>query len=302
MIVQIYEIQTPYEAERCILLGVDRLGSVLVSEEEWKQPEIRDVIRLSEGTHTQNSLIPLFRNRDTLYRAMDYYRPHFVHFCETLTEDPEHKTDLDPFIARQREFKEKFPEILIVRSIPVPEQGEAPLFPTLEIAKDLEPTTDAFLIDTWLARAPVEGHIGITGKLADQDRSKRLVRESSVPVLLAGGLSPDNVYDAVLAIVPAGADSCSHTNAVDGRGRPLRFRKEFGRVDAFVREVRRAEGLLREKKSDLERTIGRLKGELQDRQAALPAHSLRPHQILAVEELEEKIAAAEKEIKALMWL
>ena len=32
MIIQIYEIQTPSEAERCIELGVDHIGSVILSE------------------------------------------------------------------------------------------------------------------------------------------------------------------------------------------------------------------------------------------------------------------------------
>ena len=32
MITQIYEIQTPQEAEKCIELGVDQIGSVLLSQ------------------------------------------------------------------------------------------------------------------------------------------------------------------------------------------------------------------------------------------------------------------------------
>jgi phosphoribosylanthranilate isomerase len=301
MIVQIYEIQTPREAEKCILLGVDRLGSVLISEEEWKQPGLRDVIRLSEGTRTQNSILPLFQTKDTLYRAMDYYRPHFIHFCENLTDDSCRMLDTTPFINQQREFKEKFPEIRILRSLPVPEQGAKPEFPVLEIAAKLRTTSDAFLIDTWLGKPPVDGFIGITGKLADRELSRKLVYECSIPVLLAGGLSPDNVYDAILEVMPAGADSCSHTNLVSDRGRPLRFCKDFEKVDTFVREVRRAETFLQEKKSDLERKIRDLNSELKERQAALPAHSVRPHQFLAIEELEEKILSVEKELMALRW-
>ncbi|MCP4666974.1 MAG: hypothetical protein GY849_11475, partial [Deltaproteobacteria bacterium] len=75
MIVQIYEIQTPQEAEQCIELGVDHLGSVLLSQEAWRQPSLRDVMRLSEGTDADSSLIPLFQDRDTVYHALDYYRP-----------------------------------------------------------------------------------------------------------------------------------------------------------------------------------------------------------------------------------
>ena len=301
MIVQIYEIQTPHEAEKCILLGFDRLGSVLLSEEEWKKPALRDVVRLSEGTRTQNSLIALFRTRDTLYRAMDYYRPHFIHFCETLADESGRMIDLDPFIDLQVEFKEKFPEIAVLRSLPVPEKEKMPEFPVLQIAAALRAVSDAFLIDTWMGKAPVEGFIGITGKLADPDTAARVVRSSSLPVILAGGLSPDNVYDALLEVMPAGADSCTHTNATDPAGVPIRFRKDFAKVERFISEVRRAEAALRATKQAAEEKLGALRAELKEREAALPAHSVRPHQIQAIEDIEEKIAAAERELKALKW-
>lgn len=299
MILQIYEIQTPHEAERCILLGVDRLGSVLLSEEEWKQPEIREVIRLSERTQIRNSLIPLFQTRDTLYRAMDYYRPHFIHFCENLTDSTGHVLDLRPTIGLQREFKEKFLEIHIVRTLPVPEQEKSPDFPVLDIARSLEPVTDFFLIDTWLGKEPVKGFIGITGKPADPEAARNLVLASSIPVILAGGLSPDNVREAVLQVMPAGADSCTQTNTVDPKGQPVRFRKDFAKVGRFVREARDAEAELRQRRKEIEGKLQTLRLELQDREAALPAHSVRPHQLQAIEELEEKIESAEKQLKAL---
>ena len=50
MIIQIYEIQTPQEAEICIELGVDRIGSVMLSQDRWRVPSLKEVIGLSEGT------------------------------------------------------------------------------------------------------------------------------------------------------------------------------------------------------------------------------------------------------------
>ena len=299
MIVQIYEIQSPYEAERCILLGVDRLGSVLLSEEEWKQPAIREVVRLSEGAKIQNSLIPLFQTRDTLYRAMDYYRPHFIHFCESLTGSAGQVLDLTSLIGLQREFKEKFPEIQIVRTLPVPEQEGKTDFPVLDLARSFEPVTDAFLIDTWLGKEPVKGFIGITGKLADREAARKLVLATSIPVILAGGLSPDNVREAVIHVIPAGADSCTQTNKTGPEGGPLRFQKDFEKVDRFVREVRDGESELRQVRQKVEENVRSLKLRLDDREAALPAHSVRPHQIQIIEELEENLASAERELRAL---
>ena len=40
--------------------------------------------------------------------------------------------------------------------------------------------------------------------------------------------------------------------------------------------------------------IQQLKAKLPDREAALPAHSVRPHQVQEIEELEEKISSLEK--------
>jgi phosphoribosylanthranilate isomerase len=296
MLAQIYEIQTPEEAAKCIDLGVDRIGSVILCASEWKKPDIREAISLSEGTGTRNSLIPLFGDWDTLCRVMDYYRPHFVHFCDVLTDEHGHEVDLSPFILLQKKFKNAFPDIGIMRSIPVPAAGLAPDFPCLDLVRSMEKVSDFLLIDTWLGKEPVEGFVGITGKAADLERAKSVVLQSSVPVLLAGGLSPENVFDTVTDVLPAGVDSCTHTNQVDGSGKTIRFKKDFMKVEKFLKEIRRAETALPSKRDDLKRHLARVTEELQQRVAALPAHSVRPHQIMAIEDLEDEIALTEKKL------
>ena len=244
MIVQIYEIQTLEEAEKCIALGVDHIGSVILSGEAWQQPKIREVIRLSQGTSVMNSLIPLFRDIDIISRVVDYYQPHYVHFCDALSNSSPRKRDLAPFIQLQIEFKKRYPQIGIMRSIPVPEQGFSRDFTALEIASALEPVSDLFLIDTWTPAEPVKGFIGITGRTVDWEEARDLCRSTHIPVVLAGGLSPNNVCEAILKVMPVGADSCTQTNANDKNGNPVRFKKDFRKVEAFVKEVRRAEMLI----------------------------------------------------------
>lgn len=239
MIVQIYEIQDPWQAEQCIALGVDHIGSVLLSEYGWRQPSLKDVIFLSEGTEVKNILIPLFDDMDTLERSLDYYCPHYIHFCDSLTDHLGRPADLERIIRFQCNLKEKFPEIRIIRSIPIPRAGMAQDFPTLEIARTLEPASDLFLIDTWLEKEPVQSFIGITGRPADWDLSRELVRQSDIPVILAGGLSPENVFEALLKVCPYGADSCTHTSEVDRDGKVIRFQKDFRKVQEFVKEVRK---------------------------------------------------------------
>jgi hypothetical protein len=52
-------------------------------------------------------------------------------------------------------------------------------------------------------------------------------------------------------------------------------------------------------REDLLRKIEALKEELKDREKALPAHTIRPHQLLAIEELEEKIRRLEEKLRSL---
>ena len=54
------------------------------------------------------------------------------------------------------------------------------------------------------------------------------------------------------------------------------------------------------KRQELLEEIQDLKEKLRDREAALPAHSVRPHQIQEIEELEEKIAALEGKLAGII--
>jgi phosphoribosylanthranilate isomerase len=300
MIVQIYEIQDARQAERCIASGVDHIGSVLLSEDVWHQPSVREVILLSEGTEVKNSLIPLFGDMDTLERSIEFYCPHYLHLCDSLTDHRGRPLGLEGILEFQLNLKEKFPDIGIIRSIPVPMAGMTQGFPALEIARTLEAASDLFLIDTWLKNEPVEGFIGITGMTADWDLSRELVRQSAIPVILAGGLSPENVFEALLKVCPHGADSCTHTNQLDRDGRAVRFQKDFKKVREFVQQIRRAERAIRNGAEGLRGRLEALEAELREREASLPAHSVRPHQIMAIDSLEEEIAEIKKELGELL--
>jgi hypothetical protein len=52
-------------------------------------------------------------------------------------------------------------------------------------------------------------------------------------------------------------------------------------------------------REDLAKEIEALKEELMDREKALPAHTIRPHQLLAIEELEEKIRRLQEMLRTL---
>jgi hypothetical protein len=53
------------------------------------------------------------------------------------------------------------------------------------------------------------------------------------------------------------------------------------------------------REEELEREIEAIEAQLRDREAALPAHSVRPEQMLVIEELETAIEEKKKALDAL---
>jgi len=248
MIIQIYEIQTPHEAQALIEAGVDHIGSVLTSEGSLKRPLLKETIDVVRNSASKSSLIPLFSDIDSITQALDFYKPDIVHFCEDLNVYKNNRSDLDYLIDLQKNIKERFPEILMMRSIPIPQPGIAEFFSSIELVKIFEHVSDFFLTDTVIMNnsgpipdnQPVNGFVGITGLTCNWDIARKLVDSTDIPVILAGGLSPDNVFDGIRIVKPAGVDSCTQTNACNMQGNAVRFKKDMVKVKRFVEESKRA--------------------------------------------------------------
>lgn len=82
----------------------------------------------------------------------------------------------------------------------------------------------AFLLD-----ASVKGVYGGTGVTADWNSAAELAK--NYPLLLAGGLTPENVAEAVSRVKPWGVDVASGVESVMGK-------KDPSRMKAFVQAVR----------------------------------------------------------------
>ncbi|MBC9987143.1 phosphoribosylanthranilate isomerase [Haloferax sp. AS1] len=97
-------------------------------------------------------------------------------------------------------------------------------------ARDLAPVVDAILVDT-----PSDSGAGGTGETHDWDASRDLVAAVDAPVILAGGLTPDNVVEAVRTVEPYGVDVASGVEASGGV-------KDHDAVRAFVAAAKTARG------------------------------------------------------------
>lgn len=103
---------------------------------------------------------------------------------------------------------------------------------------DGEPAAEAALADPapcLLLDAHAPGVFGGTGRTVDWELAARVVTAAGRPVVLSGGLHPDNVGEAIRRVRPAAVDTASGVESAPGRKDPARMR-------ALVEAVRAAQG------------------------------------------------------------
>ncbi|HEY3780570.1 MAG TPA: phosphoribosylanthranilate isomerase [Fimbriimonadaceae bacterium] len=83
----------------------------------------------------------------------------------------------------------------------------------------------ALFLDTY-----VEGSYGGTGKAVDWDLAAEVVKISRKPVILAGGLTPDNVAEAIRKVRPYAVDVSSGVESSPGVKDPEKMRAFFKAV------------------------------------------------------------------------
>lgn len=221
MIVQIYTIQTPEEARAVAEAGVDHLGitpSQIGLPGEVDLATAQAIMAAIRGRATGVAL-SVATNLDEIVAMAEAVRPDILHLCGLAGA----VTPADVALLRAR-----LPGLPIMQAISV--AGPA----AIEDARAYQHVADYLILDT---QAPDIPGVGASGKTHDWSISRALVAESRVPVILAGGLAPENVATAIHTVRPWGVDSLTHTNQpLPGGG----FHKDLARVRAFVSAARAA--------------------------------------------------------------
>ena len=219
MLVQIYEVSTPGEARALAELGVDHVG-VLVGDGRFPRElpiEIaRDVIAAIAPPATPSVLL-LAADLPLIAAAVAALEPRIVH----LGAAPELLGPAD--VVR---LKARFPTVWFMRSVPI--IGDQ----SVDLASAYDGVADLLLLDS---HEPGDQQVGALGRTHDWTISGRIVATIRTPVILAGGLGPDNVAAAMAAVRPAGVDSKTRTDRNDGS-----HRKDLDLVRKFVRLAKSA--------------------------------------------------------------
>jgi len=226
MIVQIYSLTHPEDVRMLVDMGVDHIGLAPAGQglrSELGHEECRGLLELLPP-QVLGAALTVRTEMDAIAAMANAVNPSIVHICSA--------TDALS-VDEQRRLRSLLPSgTRLMKAIEVggPETADQ----AIAAAERFAPVSDFLLLDT---DDPDITGIGAAGRVHDWDVSARIVESvgASVPVILAGGLSPDNVADAIRRVRPAGVDSFTWTNTASNSRR-----KDPNLVRGFVQEARRA--------------------------------------------------------------
>jgi phosphoribosylanthranilate isomerase len=213
MLVQIYEISTPDEARALGDLGVDHIG-VLVGDGSFPRERTINQARLifsAIPSTSRGSALVLSADLRLIANVFSELKPAILHLGAS--------TDLLPPSAVEA-LKAQCGPSTVMRSIPVIAEE------SIAIAKSYDGIADILLLDS---HRPGDVQIGALGITHSWEIDRKIVESVRIPVIIAGGLGPDNVIDAIRAVRPAGVDSKTKTDKDDGS-----HTKDLQKVKPFV--------------------------------------------------------------------
>jgi len=107
-------------------------------------------------------------------------------------------------------LKKLFPKVEVWKSLVINPNSPDDVFLMLHKFNNL---ANAFITDTF---DPQTGASGATGKTHDWSISRKIISETRKPVIVAGGLNPRNVFEAVIQTRPGGVDVHTGVEGADG--------------------------------------------------------------------------------------
>ena len=217
MKVQIYTLQSVEEALEVVSVGVDNIGITPASiglPGEISYETAKEICEKVEGS--TKVALSVSSNIDEIVEMVQFVDPDVLHLCG---EPGELNTNgVKSLKERLQKYNKELP---IMQAISVDDMS------ALDFAKEYEHISDYFILDT--STAAVQG-VGASGNVHDWNVSKAIVESVSIPVILAGGLSSENVQEAISTVHPWGVDSLTHTNKFLNDGS---FIKDIEKVREF---------------------------------------------------------------------
>ena len=212
MFVQIYGITTVEDAVDVDHLEPDTIGVVLDEGVDTWDSVDADTARMIASVVTRARVVALSLSSDPerILATARTLNPAILHLARA------HDMERDALDHIRRAIE---PAALML-TVPVEGAGSVPL------ARRLCESADYLLLDT---RHSESGIVGATGLTHDWRVSAEIVRAVQTPAILAGGLGPHNIRDAIAGVKPFGVDSETRTSLESDRRR-----KDIAKVEEFI--------------------------------------------------------------------
>jgi phosphoribosylanthranilate isomerase len=215
VLVQIYGLTTPGDARDVDRLGPDTVGVVLDEGLPTWDSVDADTARqiVSSVSHARVVALSLSTDPDRILATVGTLGPDIVHLARAQAIDEE----------ALRRVRAAVEPAQLMLTVPVDGPG------SVSVAERLARCADYMLTDT---KHPETGVVGATGQTHDWAVSAAIARALETldtPVILAGGLGPENVRDAIATVRPFGVDSETRTSLEADRRR-----KDLAKVEAFI--------------------------------------------------------------------
>ena len=218
MKVQIYAMTSVQDAIDTVNAGADLVGVVAENDgqvtEDRTAEQAREILAAVEDRATTIAL-SLGTDVERIAHMVAATRPRILHLAAR---------ELPPDVVQR--IKARIGEVKLMMAVLVDGPG------AIEVARKYARLADYLILDSGSPSSPVTG---ATGQPHDWGISARIVAASPVPVVLAGGLSPENVAEAVRIVRPWAVDSFTRTDRPGRRGV-----KDPERVRAFAHNARAA--------------------------------------------------------------
>lgn len=225
MFTQIYSIQTVEEALLCIEANADAIG-IACNVEGLQIPagiSIEEGKRIFEaiGERAWKVALTVADNEADIWPLVSALPMDVLHVCGN------HYIATPSFV---KELKARYPQLRLLQAIPMVDET------AFDLAVSLSEYCDFLILDSV---APGIDGVGAAGITHDWAISKRIVdalADSPCKVILAGGLGPDNVIDAIRTVKPWGVDSFTKTSVPIGNGKS---RKDAELVRRFIENAKK---------------------------------------------------------------
>ncbi|HEX4217473.1 MAG TPA: phosphoribosylanthranilate isomerase [Acidimicrobiales bacterium] len=217
MIVQIYGFTTPADIVAVQELAIDNIGVVLDEGfGTWDgvdEPTARAIVAEIPATMATVAL-SLGTDFDRIARTVDLLQSDIVHLVRADQMGPE----------AVGAVRDRLAPVKVMTTVAVRDES------AIQAALVYAGCSDFLLLDS---HDPATGIVGATGLTHDWSVSALIPPAVDVPVILAGGLGPENIAGAIAAVDPAGVDSETRTSRRDDKRR-----KDVDAVRRFVEIAR----------------------------------------------------------------